>query len=273
MPNLTGIDTVAATVAEWKQLASAAGNDPKVIGSYGNGRYANTTIAKEALPNRTHVQYDVNGALPAMDILDIENFDAVPSQAHGWSRAHQEIKVNRPLFGPFLYCSASVTSQVVSDMLDHGWRRSQFGIQSAHYGPHPHICGPGTCGFPQADATQHNDHGPHNENVDLNLWTEHCFTAKAPDPDARYDLFDNRKRSIIGRRTEKDVVQRYDRLRATQTHTKHPHRAALILLRVQLGALARRLAKVIQGEHGKTRPTQAWRLRELRDRQQGKRLV
>lgn len=95
----------------------------------------------------------------------------------------------------------------------------------------------------------------------------------ASDPDARYRLFDNRKRSIIRGRTERDVVKRYDVLRAMQTKTKHPHRVELALLRVQLGVLERRLENVLKRQTGKISPDLSWRLKELRARRQGKRQV
>ena len=42
----------------------------------------------------------------------------------------------------------------------------EFVKLSAHYGFGFHICGPHTCGFPQADWTQCFDHGANNENID-----------------------------------------------------------------------------------------------------------
>jgi hypothetical protein len=40
---------------------------------------------------------------------------------------------------------------------------------SAHYGFGPHICGPGTCGWPQADWTQWADSGPAGQNFDRSI--------------------------------------------------------------------------------------------------------
>jgi hypothetical protein len=40
---------------------------------------------------------------------------------------------------------------------------------SAHYRFGAHVCGPSTCGFPQADWTQWDDRGAHGENIDRSI--------------------------------------------------------------------------------------------------------
>lgn len=50
---------------------------------------------------------------------------------------------------------------------------------SAHYGHGPHICGPHTCGFPQAHWTQWDDKGPTGQNVDRSVGT---YLPQAPAP-------------------------------------------------------------------------------------------
>lgn len=40
---------------------------------------------------------------------------------------------------------------------------------SAHFGAGRHLCGPGTCGFPQADFTQWDDKGPNGQNFDRSI--------------------------------------------------------------------------------------------------------
>jgi hypothetical protein len=51
----------------------------------------------------------------------------------------------------------------------------------AHYGHGAHICGPGTCGYPQCDWTQWNDVGAHGQNVDQLIGT---YLPGAPKPPA-----------------------------------------------------------------------------------------
>lgn len=273
MSNLEGYDSVALTSVEWRAIVPESAGYEGVIGSYGNGRFANTSAAKAAFPKARHIVYDVNGSMPACDILDVEPGDASPPTADDWARAHNSTAdLSHVMPHPGLYCSASTTSTVISVMLDAGFERSDFLIHSAHYGKGQHVCGPATCGFPQADGTQYADKGLRGQNTDLNVFLPHFFAAPAPDPDARYGLFDGAKRTLIGRNTERATVQEYDKWRATQTRTKHPHRVRLALLRVRLRLLAGRLKRVIGGEKD-PHPNQVWRLRELQDRAQGMRLV
>lgn len=263
-----GYDSVASSVAEWQRIVPA---NPDVIGSYANGLYANTTSARQAFPKATHYQYDVSGSRPDADVLDIEPQDAVPAQAHTWAHAHNQAKGPHVLPHPGLYCSASTMSQVVSDMLDHGWKRNEFLIVSAHYGSGPHICGPSTCHYPQADATQWDDKGAHGENTDRLIYNDHFFGhVLPPDPDARYDLFDNTRRMIV-LASERLVAEEYDRLRRTQTKTKHPQgpRLRLYVLRFKCSLLSLRLKRIGHPDQFH----RGWRRRELQDRAAGKRLV
>jgi len=271
MSDVPGYDSVAASAVEWRRIVPESPGFRGAIGSYANGAFANTTAAKEAFPLAVHVVYDVTGGFPTADVLDIEPRDAVLAQASGWSREHN-LAVGNTLALPGLYSSAADVSAVVSVMLDSGWKRSQFLVHSAHYTGRAHICGPDACGFPQADGTQYADKGLHGQNTDLNVFAAHFFRPPRPDPDARYGLFDNVKRSLINGTTERATVREYDRWRAMQTTTKHPHRVRLALLRARLRLLYRRLDRVMAGEKTPT-ANQAWRLRELRDRMNGMRLV
>jgi peptidoglycan hydrolase-like protein with peptidoglycan-binding domain len=82
---------------------------------------------------------DVTGA----DALDIEPGDAVPADAPGaYAKGIR-----------YFYGSASWISSIVSHLSAAGIPRSAYKIISAHY-IGAHICGPGSCGYPQADATQ-----------------------------------------------------------------------------------------------------------------------
>jgi peptidoglycan hydrolase-like protein with peptidoglycan-binding domain len=56
----------------------------------------------------------------------------------------------------YFYTSASSVSSVNSYLSGAGISRSSYKIISAHYSGE-HICGPSTCGYPQADATQFTD--------------------------------------------------------------------------------------------------------------------
>lgn len=234
-----GYDSTAETVAEWLQIVPT--KIPEVIGSYANGRFANTAAATQAFPTARHIQYDVNGTRPTADILDIEAGDASPTTFAGWAR-----KYKGTLPEPTGYCSASLIAQVVSDMLDSGFERSSFLVQSAHYTMTDHICGPATCGFPQADATQYADKGLKGEHTDLSVFSDHFFGIEPhPKPDPHYEWLEAKAFLIFGGRyAERGAAQEYDKWRAMQTLTKHPHRARLAVLRARLYLLAGRLWRV-----------------------------
>lgn len=90
-----------------------------------------------------------------------------------------------------------------------------------------------------------------------------------------YAWFDTTKRLLLGRTSELALVQEYDRLRATQTPTKHPNRARLAVLRKLLRLAARRVWVV---SHAKGKPSwgvshRGWRWQELTKRAQGKSAV
>jgi hypothetical protein len=54
---------------------------------------------------------------------------------------------------------------------------------SAHYGSGPHVCGPSSCGFAQADWTQWDDHGRHGENIDRSIGVVLPSQPKPPAPE------------------------------------------------------------------------------------------
>jgi hypothetical protein len=113
------------------------------------------------------------GGKPVLDIavfatdnghcLDIENGDATPAQAAGWTaRQH-----SRGIARPWEYASISVMPAVVSALSAGGIARSSVVLWSAHYGLPAHICGPTALngkpcypGAVQCDATQHTSSAP-----------------------------------------------------------------------------------------------------------------
>ena len=262
LANLAGWDSVAATAAEWRAIVPT--KTPAVIGSYYNGSFANNKVAKAAFPKARHICYDVNGSAPEADILDIEPGNAVPSGGPSWSR-----KYKGTLPHPGLYASASTVSRVITDMLDAGFKRDGFLIHSAHYTGVDHICGPGSCSYPQADGTQYADHGLKGQNTDLNSFAPHFFTEPTPPFNPHYGWFDTTHRVLLAGYSEQTLVKAYDKYRATQTATSHPNKVKLALLRVLCGRAAARLGTLPADSADR----RAWRKRELIDRANGMRLV
>ena len=96
-------------------------------------------------------------------MLDVEPGDATPEEAPAW--------FDRRPGNRIIYCMASMANQVKAVM---GGR--DYLLWSAHYNGVPHICGPGACAYPQADATQWSDKGPRGENVDQSVLSEKFYT-------------------------------------------------------------------------------------------------
>lgn len=114
---------------------------------YANGSFANMPAVRAyaARQNAKAFAYTPYVASNA-DALDVEPGDATPADAPAGYRAGLR----------YFYGSASWISLIVSALSAAGFTRDQFKIISAHY-VGPHICGPGSCGYPQADATQFAD--------------------------------------------------------------------------------------------------------------------
>ena len=166
-----GFDTV--TPSDLFGLVARPGTPHIALGGYPDGIFADEAQIKAEYPHAIVYGYAVRASDDG-DILDIERGDAVPSQAPGWYR-RQKPRVFRV---PGLYCSASVVAEVIAEMHQAGIPREDYLIVSAHFGIGPHICGPHTCGFPQADSSQWTDTGPHGENVDRLLFSESCWPQK-----------------------------------------------------------------------------------------------
>lgn len=127
---------------------------------YVAGRWPTYAQMVATFPGAKHLSISPFASVQA-DCLDIENGDATNDQAPGWLLSWRP--GNTPL--PVLYTSASNIQNLVNTLAAAGYRRSSYLIWSAHYTNTPHICGPGTCGYPQADATQWQDPGPYDSSL------------------------------------------------------------------------------------------------------------
>ena len=96
---------------------------------------------------------------PAM-VADMEPGAMHISDFAGW----YDHTADHGLGVPVGYTSASNMGMLISAA---GGR--PFIKWSAHYGFGPHICGPATCGWPQADWTQWDDKGAQGQNFDRSL--------------------------------------------------------------------------------------------------------
>lgn len=131
----------------------------KAIAGYVNGKYANwpAIVQKWAASGLHMVSIDVQANSTAgAQCLDIEKGDATIGQAVAWFKATQAagFQARDLRWFPKFYISAGSAASLVATLAAAGIRRDEYMIWSAHYTNKPHICAPGTCGYPQADATQ-----------------------------------------------------------------------------------------------------------------------
>lgn len=106
--------------------------------------------------------------------LDIEPGNAPPSAAPAFMRLVQLGGVlNKPMF----YMSAGDTQAVINALAGAGYARSSYYLWTAHW-IGSHVCGPASCGYPAADATQYAS----GASVDSDVFCSYVFTSTPPDP-------------------------------------------------------------------------------------------
>lgn len=176
------------------------------------------------------------------------------------------------LSAPWLYGSASTMSAIIAAAGNWKDKKGRRPVRwSAHFGSGPHLCGPATCGYPQADWTQWDDHGAHGENIDRSIGVVLPGPPAPPADPHHYDRYDRKRRVVYGGSTEIAVVKEYDRLRALQTPTSHPSRERLGYLRLRCRLGASRIWTVAHtpGKGGFAPSWRGWRFAELRKRAKG----
>lgn len=113
------------------------------------------------------------------DCLDIESGAASVSVAPSWYRLAKARKLHTTL--PVIYCSAGTASEVIGYLADHGVKRADYLLWSAHYGKGRHICGPATCGYPAANGTQFTDKAL-GRSLDESVLAPEFFKAPKKEP-------------------------------------------------------------------------------------------
>jgi hypothetical protein len=141
------------------------------VAGYVGGQWPTYGPLTARYPAAHHLSIAVNASEQA-DCLDIEAGDANPADLPGWLDRWHPGNTPRPV----VYGSASAMAGIIGAAARP---REQFLVWAAHYTNQPHICGPGTCGYPQADGTQWTDHGGA---WDESLLADNFFTAPAPPP-------------------------------------------------------------------------------------------
>lgn len=167
------------------------GNVPggaEAVAGYVNGRYAWTQAEWDRFPKAHKVTISINASTRAR-MLDVEQLDATPDEAPGWYLHHADHTGGLPI----IYCAAGTSAAVLDAMARAGIARSKFLLLSAHVGRGEHVCGPHTCGYPQADGTQWT-WTVDGRDLDQSILSDRFFVTPPPRPRGRanfhgyYDL-------------------------------------------------------------------------------------
>jgi hypothetical protein len=111
------------------------------------------------------------------ECADIEDYLMSDTEAPGWFHRARA----RGVAVPKLYRQASSAAGLVQVMSRAGIGRGEYRLWSAHYEWAPHLCGPSTCRYPQADATQWTSNAL-GRSLDQSLLTADFFGTPAPPP-------------------------------------------------------------------------------------------
>lgn len=247
-------------------LSQIPANPPAVAG-YVGGRFPTWSSLVKKFPNAKHVSIAVNASEDA-DILDVENGDAVPSDAPAWF-VRQKARGIRPGF----YADVSTMPAVLKALGAVGVQRDEYRVWTAHFTGVAHI-------EPGSDATQWTDRA-----LGRNLDESECvpsFFVETPAQPAHvnpphYDRFDGRNH-VVGTQVlnERLLVERYDKQR------KRPIWYAITLpgLKRDLGTLAGRVRTVAEQQPNPDTGRPSWgkfhrgyRYQQLAARAQGQRFV
>lgn len=134
---------------------------------YTSGNWPSSAAILRRFPHLPHLTIAISARRDAQ-CLDVEPGDATPEEAPAWFDRQKTLGVATPV----IYCQASTTATIRAVM-----GRRDYLMWSAHYTGKAHICGPGSCSYPQADGTQWSDKGPRGENVDQSLISDRFYAA------------------------------------------------------------------------------------------------
>lgn len=246
--------------------------DAKAVAGYVGGNFPSFSPIVQRCPKALHKSIAVNAGEDA-DILDVENGDAIPSEAPAWFRR----QVARGVKKPGLYAPESEMVEVFAAMRAAGIKDEQWVAWDAHFDNVPTLP---TVSGRLCPAKQYIDHGPNGENYDLSVCDPSFFGEVVPTVNPpHYDWMS--WHGVLNRvkMGEADVARRYDKYRAKQTPRFHPNRATLTLLRLHLKWLAGRVYRVAHSQPRKNgRPSwnvehRGWRFQQLIGRAHGQRFV
>lgn len=168
------LDSISLPELEW----AFANHRPDAMAGYVGGSWPTWAPLAHLYANypSLHLLSIAVFASEDADCLDVETGDATIPQVYGWFTRQQA----RKAWKPCIYTQAGNLSSLLATMNANGFPRSSYRIWSAHYLNQAHICGPGSCGYPQADGTQWTNWA-YGRNLDASLLSPGFFPA-APEP-------------------------------------------------------------------------------------------
>jgi hypothetical protein len=176
-------DTVTATLLGQDSVGvSSLQPGYPVYAGYAYGPFNNWSALVARFPTAKLVSISpVVETSERVAVLDVEPGNATPANAPSFVKLGKAGIVNKPT----IYCSAGDISAVVDACSNAGISRNSYYVWSAHW-IGEHICGPATCGYPQADACQYAS----NNAYDSDVWTTSMFTSTPvpPPPPSPYPV-------------------------------------------------------------------------------------
>lgn len=167
------------TVTQYDAIPPIIANipaDAEAVAGYTDGIYAWSAADWARFPDAHHLTITIGRGGRAR-CLDVEQGAAGVGQVPGFLGGGADTSDGLPV----LYGSASIVGQLISTAAAAGHARDSYLVWSAHYNRQPHICGPNTCGFPQADGTQYDDHYA-GRSCDVSLLSDRFYPATPPAP-------------------------------------------------------------------------------------------
>lgn len=247
-------------------------NNAEAVLAYWDMRFRNLGAAQARFPKLHEAGRIVAltcGADPRANGIDWEPGNVCPAIGPYIAEAEAN-KVWRPV----VYADISDMKHLIPEManvigpLSNPGPGRRVRILTAHPTGVEHICGPNTCGqLPwEADGTQYWWSSLHGNKVDYDISAVRTdffpgLTQPAAKPDPRhYERYDDAKRVVAGNTSERELVVRYDVLRAQQTRLRHPSKPELGLIRAHLQQhVDRLLALVVAAPDSKAALSAEWR--------------
>lgn len=173
---LTMIDSIESPSTTGHPIPAAILNADAIAGYIAGNGWPTFRPYLAARPDLAKTGRVLSISLTAYQAARCYDFESggIPNGAVGIALS----KADRTLGKPWLYTSAANSAALISTAVRLGHPRSSYFLWSAHYGYGRHICGPRTCGFPQADGTQYADQIP--ENCDGSLIPTYMFPSPVP---------------------------------------------------------------------------------------------